>query len=225
MNVTQLRVVGTIGLAATLAFFVAFLLDPLPPTAGASASSVLDHLATSGAADRAASFLFALSAGGLVVFIAGVRAWFETISSAPRWWGSAMFGGAILAGSSLVVTSALFFLLASHTPAQGEVGAYLNDSINYGFVFAGFGVLVTVGFLTALMLGTGGPLALLGRLGVVVTLVQVLYLATAFFSSGPLVAGGAATIVGFGLTGLFVTLTAVSVLLFARLMAAAARPG
>jgi hypothetical protein len=224
MSVGQLRVVGTIGLASALCFVVAFVLDPLPPTAGASAATVLDHTVTSSGNDRAAAFLFALSAAGLVVFIAGVRAWFETISSTPRWWGSAMFGGSILTAASLVVTSGFFFLLSSHAPANGDVAAYLNDGINYGFIFAGFGVLVTVGFLAALMVTTGGPLSLLGRIGVAVTMVQVLFLATVFFTSGPLVAGGIATIVGFAATGLFVTLTAIAVLWFARLMAAAARP-
>jgi len=223
MTVGQLRVVGWLGVAAAAVFTVAFLLDPTPPTAGAPASAVLAHIATTGAADRAAAFLFALSAAGLVAFIAGVRAWFENISSAPRWWGTAMFGGSILAGASLVVTSALFFLLSSHAPANGEVAAYLNDAINYGFVFAGFGVLVTVGFLAASMVTTGGPLALMGRIGVAVTMVQPLFLASTFFASGPLVAGGVATIIGFGFTGIFILLTAISVLLFARLMSAAAR--
>lgn len=224
MSVGQLRAVGWIGIAAALSFTIAFLLDPLPPTAGSSAGAVLGHLATTSANDRAAAFLFALSGAGLVAFVSGVRAWFETISSAPRWWGTAMFGGSILAAASLVVTSALFFLLSSHAPANGEVAAYLNDAINYGFVFAGFGVLVTVGFLAALMVMTGGPLALLGRIGVAVTMVQVLFLATAFFASGPLVAGGVATIIGFSFTGIYVTLTAVAVLWFAHLMAAASRP-
>jgi hypothetical protein len=135
-----------------------------------------------------------------------------------------MFGGSILAAASLVVTSALVFLLASHSPANGEIAAWLNDGINYGFVFAGFGVLITVGFLSALMVTTGGPLGLLGRIGVAVTMAQVPYLATAFFVSGPLAAGGVVSILGFSATGLFVTLTSISVLWFARLMDAAARP-
>jgi hypothetical protein len=221
MTVTQLRAVGAFGLLAVASFVVGFLLDPFPPTAGASATTVLNHAAGSSGVDRTAAFLLALSATALVAFIAGVRTWLETISSAPRWWGAAMFGGAILTAASLLVNAGLFFLLASHAPPNAEIAVYLSDGVNYGLVFAGFGVILTVGFLAALMVTTGGPMALLGRIGVAVAMLQVLFLATAFFSGGPLVAGGGVTILGFGFAALFITLTAVSVLWFARLMRAA----
>lgn len=223
MTVGQLRIAGTLGVVSVISFMAAFLLDPLPPTAGANAGTVLDHMATTGGADRAAAFLLGVSAAALVPFFAGVRAWFEGISGAPRWWGAAMFGGALVTATSLLVTSSLLFLLSTHSPPNGDIGTYLNDGVNYGFVFTGFGVIVTVGSLAALMLATGGPLALLGRLGAVVTLLQLPFLATAFFSSGPLVAGGGATIAGFAATAVFLILTAVSVLWFARLMAASQR--
>ena len=223
MSVRQLRAAGAVGLVAVVTFFVAFVVDPQPPTAGASATVLLEHQAASGTIDRAAAFLLGISAAALVAFVAGVRAWFESISSAPRWWGSAMFGGAVLTASSLLVFSALFFTTVSHAPPSAPVLVYLNDAANYGFVFAGFGSLITIGFLAALMLATGGPLGLLGRLGALVVPLLLLFLATAFFSNGPLVAGGFATIAGFAATGIFLALTALSMLWFARLMQAAAK--
>jgi hypothetical protein len=223
MTAGQLRAVGTLGVLMVVSFVVSFLLDPFPPTAGASPTAVLNHVATSAVPDRAAAFLLGLSAALLVAFIAGVRAWLDTISTAPRWWGAAMFGGAVLTAAALTATSFLFFLLSAHTPPNGEVTVYLSDGINYGVVFTGFGVILTVGFLAALMLATGGPLALLGRLGAVTAALQLPFLATVFFTGGPLVAGGGVTILGFAAAAFFVGLTAVAVLWFARLMRAAAR--
>ena len=223
MSSQQMRVVGWIGLAAVVAFVAAFVLDPTPPTAGASGAAVLAHTASSSGVDRAAAFLFGLAAAGLVVFIAGVRHWFVTISLAPSWWGTSLLAGAVLAGSTLVVGSALLFTLVSVPPASLDLARFLNDAINDLFIFAGFGMLVTVGSLTALALATGGPLKMLGQLGVVVTVLQVPYLVTAFFSSGALVAGGAVSIVGFSAVGIFILVTAASMLVFARMMDAAAK--
>lgn len=223
MSAQQMRVVGLIGLGAVLAFIAGFVLDPTPPTAGASGAAVLAHATSSSGADRAVGFCFGLAAAALVAFIAGVREWFETISLAPRWWRTALLGGAVLAGSALLVGSGLLFTIASSPPASLDLARFLNDTANYMFIFAGFGVLVTVVSLTALALATGGLLKMLGQLGIVVSLLQIPYLATAFFSSGALVAGGAVTIIGFAAAGIFILATAVSVLIFARMMIAAAR--
>ena len=223
MSAQQMRVVGLIGLGAVAAFIAAFVLDPTPPTAGATGAAVLAHTASSSGVDRAAAFCFGIAAAGLVVFIAGVRHWFATISLAPSWWGASLVAGAVLAGSTLVVASGLLFTLVSVPPASLDLARFLNDAINDMFIFAGFGVLVTAASLTALALATGGPLKMLGQLGIVVTLLQIPYLATAFFSSGALVAGGAVSIVGFSAVGIFILVTAASVLFFARMMDAAAK--
>jgi len=220
MSVRQLRVVGVTGLLAALCFLVGFLVDPTPPVAGAPASQVLAH-ASASAADRTAAFMFALSGALLIPFAAGVRAWFADISNAPRWWGSVLLAAAIATGTLLIAASTLFFTLASHPVQNSELATLLSDLINYAFIFVGFGSLLVVFALTALMLATGGPLALLGRIGVPVTLLQVVFLVTALFTSGPLVAGGVVTIVCFSAAGLFVTLTAIAMLWFARLMALA----
>jgi len=207
--------------------------DPTPPTAGASSNDVLRHLATSSGSDRTAAFLFALSGAGLLVLTAGLRQWLSDISPAPRWWGTAMMAGAILAGGMLVMVSALWFTLASHdfgvftgsvaAAPSTAVATTLSDAINYGFVFAGFGLLVLIGSATAIMLATYGPLQQLGWVGFAATLLQVPYLLTAFYTSGPMQAGGVITIIGFLGTGLWVTLVSITLLWFARLAAAAAR--
>jgi hypothetical protein len=219
----QLWTVGAAGLVAALFFFVGFIVDPTPPTAGQTAASILQHAGFS-AADRAAAVSFGLSAAALLVFVTGLRAWFGAISGAPAWWRTVLLSGGIATASLLLVASTLFFTLASRPVTDPQLVTLTTDWANYAFVFAGFPVLITVGALTALMLATGGPLALLGRLGVAVTTLQLLFLATLFFTSGPLVTGGVVSIIGFGAAALFFTLTAVAVLWFARLMAAAARP-
>ncbi len=224
MTPRQLRVVGSIGLLAALCFLVGFVVDPTPPVAGSSAQQAIAHVAAYATQDRLAAFVFALSAAGLVAFVAGLRAWFADISSAPAWWRTVLLCGGIVTATMLIVASTLFFTVASHPLANPELVTLITDWANYAFIFAGFGVLVMVGSLTAIMLATGGPLTLLGRLGIAVTLLQAPYLATAFFSSGPFVAGGWISIIGFGAVAMMVTLTAVAVLWFARLMAAASRP-
>ena len=234
MSAKEVRFVGLVGLGAVAVFLVAFLVDPTPPTAGASSNDVLRHIATKSGSDRTAAFLFALSGAGLLVLTAGLRQWLSDISPAPRWWGTAMMAGAILTGGMLVMVSALWFTLASHDFSGGFTGyvaadqpsavaTTLSDAINYGFVFAGFGLLVLIGSATAIMLATYGPLQQLGWVGFAVTLLQVPYLLTSFYTSGPMQAGGVITIIGFLGTGLWVTLVSITLLWFARLAAAAAR--
>jgi hypothetical protein len=223
MSATQVRIVGLVGLGATLCFVIAFLLDPVPPGAGASSATVLSHALQYSGNDRAAGFLFGLSGAGLVVVISGLRHWFLDISAAPRWLGTAMLSGAILAGAMLVSASALFFTLGAHPLMAADTASVLNDLVNYGFVFAGFGVLVTIVSATSIMLATYGPLQLLGRFGVGVIVLQIPYLLTAFFTSGPLQAGGIVSIIGFGAAGLWVFMVSVTLLWFARLAAAASR--
>jgi hypothetical protein len=233
MSATQIRIVGWIGVGAVLSFVVAFLLDPTPPGAGASPGQVFVHVAASGGVDRAAAFLFALSAAGLVVLIAGLRQWFTEISSAPHWLGAAMLAGSVVTATMLIATSALWFTLSSQRidPGGGIGNAVdaapwpiFSDAVNYGFVFAGFGAAVVVVCGAAIMLATYGPLQILGRIGAVVAILQIPYLLTAFFTSGPLQAGAIVSIIGFAAVGVWVFLVSVTLLWFARLAAAAARP-
>ena len=224
MPASQIRVVGWIGLATVICFVAGFAVDPLPPGAGSTAAQYASHAVQFSAADRAAGFLFALSATGLVVLIAGLRQWLLDISPAPRWWGTAMLAGAILAAMMLLIGAVGFFATGAHPPANNDTAAFLGDELNYTFIFAGFGALVLLVFASASLLVMFGPLQLLGRVGVVIAALQVPYLLTAFFTSGPLQAGSIISIIGFGAAGVFVLLLSVTLLVFARLMAAAGAP-
>jgi hypothetical protein len=223
MSAQQMRVIGLTGLIGMVALFVGFALDPNPPTAGTTGAAVLAQGASSGGLDRATAFLFGITAAGLVAFVAGVRQWFETISTAPRWWGTTLLAGGVVTGTTLVVGGALSFTLSSEPAPSSDIARFVNDAVNYTFVFAGFGVLVMVTSLTALALATGGPLKRLGQLGVLVSLLQIPYLATAFFSSGPFTAGGLVTIIGFVAAGILMLVTAVYILVSSRKMLAASR--
>jgi hypothetical protein len=224
MSAREIRFIGLIGLATVAVFVVAFAVDPTPPGAGASASDVLNHGSSFSSADRTAAFLFALSGSGLLVLISGLRQWLRDISTAPRWWGTAMLAGGIVTSTMLATTSVLWFTLASHAPLSAEMATFLSDAVNYGFVFAGFGTLVLMGSATAILLTMFGPLVYLGRFGFVATLLQVPYLLTAFFTSGPMQAGSVVSIICFSATGVWVALVSITLLMFARLAAAAAAP-
>ena len=68
------------------------------------------------------------------------------------------------------------------------------------------------------MIRTGEIARVLGQLGLLVAAVQIIYLFTAFFSDGVMVGGGAITIAGFTLLGLW--LLAVSIAMIVRAPAA-----
>jgi hypothetical protein len=223
MSATQVRIVGLVGLGSIVAFLVAFLLDPLPPGAGTPGAQVVSHALQYSGADRAAGFMFALSGAGLVVLVAGLRQWFLDISPAPKWVGTAMLAGAILAAAMLTYVAVLFFTLGSHTQINADTASVINDELNYAIAFSGFGVLVLLVCATAIMLSTYGPLQLLGRFSAVIAALQVPFILTAFFTSGPLQAGSIVSIICFGAGGLWVLLVSVTLLWFARLAAAASR--
>ena len=224
MSAKEVKFIGLIGLGTVAVFLAAFLVDPVPPGAGTAGTAVIDHASGFAAADRTAAFFFALSGAGLLVLVAGLRQWLADISTAPRWWGTAMLAGAILAAAMLASTSVLWFTLASNAELDAGVASVLGDAANYGFVFTGFGVIVLLGSASAIMMSMYGPLVYLGRFGFVVTLLQVPYLLTAFFTSGPMQAGSVVTIIGFLATGVWVSAVSITLLMFARLMAAAAAP-
>jgi hypothetical protein len=198
MTRSQTHVAGAIGVAAAACFAAAFFLDPTPPTAGAAPAAVLQHAAAFAGQDRAAAFLFALSGGLLIAFIAGLRAVLRTVSGGPDWAGAAMLGGAIALSTLITASSVYFFTVASRAHVEtGAEASVLSDLANYGFIFTGFALMLVVLAAAALLLRSGGALRVLGELALVVAVALALYCVTAFFSSGALVAGGAVSITGF----------------------------
>jgi hypothetical protein len=218
------RLVGVAGLLAALCFLVAFLLDPTPPGAGASGSEVLAHVAQYQNSDRAAAFLFGLSAALLITFLSGLRAHMSEADERSSWAPTAMIAGGVVAAVMLISTSAFFFTLASQgTSIAPGLAAVLSDAINYGFVFTGFGVIVFVPSAATLMLHRQGAWRWLGRLGFVVAVLQIPYLDTAFFTSGAMRAGGIVTIVGFAAVGVWIVAVSAVLLVSRASVATAAR--
>src|SRR5207249_11334237 len=94
VSAKEVRFLGLIGLGTVAVFLVAFLVDPVPPGAGTAGAAAIKHASDFSAADRPAAFFFGLSGAGLLVLVAGLRQWLADISTAPRWWGTAMLSGA-----------------------------------------------------------------------------------------------------------------------------------
>lgn len=90
----------------------------------------------------------------------------------------------------------------------------LSDIINYGYIFTGFGSVAFVAVASVAMIRTGEVSRMLGQLGLIVAVIQVAYLLTAFFNRGLMVGGGIITIAGFALLGLW--LLAVSIAMIIR---------
>jgi len=222
MSNNYVRLSGLIGISAVVCFFMGFIVDPTPPPAGASASTVLDHAVRYATNDRVAAFVFALGAAASLAFVAGLRQWLDMFG-AERWLTTSMLTGAVTSASVIIATSVVWFTLASDAAIVATVATTLSDVVNYGFVFAGFGILLLVACASACMLSIGGPFLYLGRFGAVVSALLVAYVLTAFFTSGPFGAGQAVTIIGFSVAALWILFASLSMLWFARLAAAAAR--
>ena len=209
-----MQVAGLLGVVAGACFIAAFVLDPTPPVAGARGADVLSHGVAFSGANRAAAFLFAASGALLIAFLSGLRELLRSASPGPSWVGTAMLAGGIEVGTLLASTSVLFFTVASRTDVEGVAQArLLSDLSNYGFVFVGFGVMLMVVAAIPLMIRARGALRVLGELGIVVALLLIPYLVTAFFTSGAFVAGGVVTIIGFSAAGAWVGLTSLALLL------------
>ncbi|MFN2582187.1 MAG: hypothetical protein ABR498_05540 [Candidatus Dormibacteria bacterium] len=213
MNTVQLRAAGVIGVAAAICFVIAFLVDPTPPTAGADPAAVVAHIKAFTVNDRIAGFLFAGSGALLVAFAAGLREVLFAHATRAGWLATAMLAGAIHAGTMLTIISVIFFTLgAAATSFDQQSAGVLSNIANYGFIFAGFGTLVFIAFGTALMLSARGALRVLGEIGLIASAAMLVYLSTAFFTTGPFTAGGVVSITCFSIASLWVTLTALALL-------------
>lgn len=213
MTHSQMRAVGALGMAAVACFIVAFVADPTPPVAGADPSSVVGHIHQFATGDRIAGFFFAASGALLVAFAAGLGHALRRASSAPGWLGSAVLAGGVQGGTLITATSVVFFTLGARAATLDATSAgVLSDLANYGFAFAGFGVLVFVASASALMLRAHGALRILGELGAAVSVLLVVYVICAFVTSGPFTAGAVVSIVCFTAAAVWVAFTAMALL-------------
>ena len=114
-----------------------------------------------------------------------------------------------------VAASFIWMALSGRGWTSGDaIALTLSDIINYGYIFTGFGSVAFVAVASVAMIRTGEVSGMLGQLGLIVAVIQVAYLLTAFFNSGLMVGGGIITIAGFALLGLW--LLAVSIAMIVR---------
>ena len=114
-----------------------------------------------------------------------------------------------------VAASFIWMALSGRGWTSGDaIALTLSDIINYGYIFTGFGSVAFVAAASVAMIRTGEVSRILGQLGLIVAVIQVAYLLTAFFNSGLMVGGGIITIAGFALLGLW--LLAVSIAMIIR---------
>ena len=200
-------------MGAVVCTIVAFVADPTPPVAGAAPASVVSHIHRFATSDRLAGFFFAAAGALLVAFAAGLAHALRHASAGAKWLGTALLAGGIQGGTMITATSVLFFTLGARAATLDATSAsVLSDLANYGFAFAGFGVLVFVAAAAALMLRARGALRVLGELGVAVCVLLIVYVICAFITSGPFTAGGVVSIVCFGAAGLWVAFIALALL-------------
>ena len=213
MTPSHARPAGLLGVTAVLLFVIAFAADPTPPVAGAAGADVVRHALQFSAADRLAGFTFA--AGGVLLgaFAAALRPALRA-TLRDEWVATAMLAGAVAGGTLITATAVLFFAIGSRgATLDPQLAGLLSDVANYGFVFAGFGVLVFVACAVTLMLRARGAMRVLGELGIGACALLVLYLCTAFFSSGPVAAGAVVSIIAFAGATVWFALVALALLL------------
>jgi len=206
---------GIAGIVGWILFFIAFALAPTPPTLGAAGSEILRYSTEHHGAMLLAAFLFGTTAPFLMTWAAALAARLRDAEGDGAWLYLVFLANGIIASAVSTAASFLWMALASRGWNAGEPMAQtLMDIVNYGYIFVGFGSVAFVPAASVVMIRTGEVSAVLGQIGLAVTVLQILYLLTAFFTDGLMAGGGLVTIVGFTTLGLW--LLAVSVTMIVR---------
>jgi hypothetical protein len=206
---------GTGGVVGWVIFLVAFILAPTPPTLGASASEITKYFSEHHSATLGSAFLFAMTALPFAIWAGALAARLREAEGDAAWLHLTFLYGVIVTIAVDVCASFVFMALAGRGWALGDASAQtLADITNYAYIFTGFGSVVFVTAASVVMIRTGVIAPLLGKLGLIVAIIQGIYLITAFFSDGIMVGGGLITIAGFTILGLW--LLAVSIAMIVR---------
>lgn len=208
---------GLAGVLGWLLFFVAVAVDPTPPTLGASAADVLDHVAGHRRAMLAAAFLFGCGSSLFMVWGAALAKLMRDREGDGGWLWLVVLGANCACWALNLVASFLLLAMASRGFRAGGTLAELQiDLFNYAAIFTGFGSAVLVPAASLVMARTGLLSKRLGQIGFAVTALQLLFVLTAWFSSGPMTGGGPVTIAGFTTLGLWLLATSIAMLVAAR---------
>lgn len=201
----ETRLGGFLGIAAWVAFVIGFVVAPTPPVAGAATADITAYSADHTSALRLSAFLFALAGGLLIAFAAALRRWLGDLDVPGGWLADCVFAGGLATAVLDIAASAVFFTLATRGWQQGSgVAAALVDLVNYAFILLGFAVAVLAAAAGALLRRATTPgRRRLGAAGLAVAAIQVPYVLTVWFPAGPMVAGGAVSIVLFALSAVW----------------------
>jgi hypothetical protein len=206
---------GIAGVVGWVVLLVAFMLAPTPPTLGASASEITKYLSEHHSAALVSGFLFATAAVPFTLWAGALAAKLREAEGEAAWLYLTFLSGVIVTLAVNVCASFVFMALSGRGWALSDASAQtLSDIVNYAYIFTGFGSVVLVAAASTVMIRNGVIARSLGQLGLIVAVIQVIYLITAFFSHGIMVGGGPITIAGFTILGLW--LLAVSIVMIVR---------
>ena len=206
---------GIAGIISWAVFLVAFVLAPTPPTLGASATEIIGYYKEHHDGTLISAFLFAMTAPFFTMWAGVLAARLRDAEGAGAWMYLALLAGVAVTLAVDVAASFIWMALSGRGWTSGDaIALTLSDIINYGYIFTGFGSVAFVAAASVAMIRTGEVSRILGQLGLIVAVIQVAYLLTAFFNSGLMVGGGIITIAGFALLGLW--LLAVSIAMIIR---------
>jgi hypothetical protein len=206
---------GVAGIIGWVVFVIAFALAPTPPTLGVSATDIASYYMEHHSGTLISAFLFATTAPLFAVWAGVLAARLRDAEGEGAWLYLAFLSAITVTLAVVVSASFIWMALSGRGWTSGEATAQtLSDIANYGYIFTGFGAVAFVATASVVMMRTGEVARTLGQLGLVVAVVQVIYLFTAFFIDGLMVGGGPITIAGFSLLGLW--LLAVSVMMIIR---------
>ena len=206
---------GVAGVIGWVIFVVAFMLAPTPPTLGASAGEIVKYFAAHHTATLNSAFLFAVTAPVFGVWAGAVAMRLRDAEGEGAWLYLTFLSGVTVTFAVDVGASFVFMALSDRGWMLGDAAAVaLADLANYGYIFTGFGSVLFVAAASVVMIRTGVYARVLGQTGLVVAAIQVVYLSTAYFTTGIMVGGGPITIAGFTVLGLW--LLAVSIVMIVR---------
>lgn len=206
---------GIAGIIGWILFTIAFALAPTPPTLGAPSAEILHYATEHHTAMLAAAFIFGATTPFLTVWAGALAARLRHAEGEDAWLYLVFLGSAVVTAAVSTVTSFAWMTLSGRGWRAGEaIALTLMDGVNYGYIFTGFGSVAFVAAASVVMIRAGYLARALGQAGIVVAVLQAVYLFTAFFTDGLMVGGGLVTIVGFVALGLW--LLGVSIMMIVR---------
>jgi len=201
---------GVAGIIGCVLFFIAFALAPTPPTLGANASEIVRYSTEHHGAMLLAAFLFGATAPFLMTWSGALAARLRDAEGDGAWLYLVFLATATLTSTISTAASFVWMTFSSRGWNAGDpIAQTLMDMVNYGYIFVGFGSIAFVPAASAVMIRSSEVARWLGQVGIVVAVLQAIYLFTAFFTEGVMIGGGPITIIGFTALGLWLLAVAI----------------